>query len=867
MRRYLTLAALLFILPAFAGAQDDDVRFYGPSWADSSGRDGKGGVSITSVGDKHNIVLRKDPCKVKIDSDTNVNHPQWIIFQDNGDGDALSFEYTWITTPTDKFWGKLWAGGGIAFNQSWNAINISEAKYLVMSVKNSHPDHPVDLNLALIGTGDSSTGEVKATEYAVGRKLGRDWTKVMIPLAAIPNISRFNLAATQQIRIGLSGTYPENTKGFIHISNIYFSAANLVTPVDNLGWTEVPGGAMVVWDKDPAETLTGFKVTVDGKEVGAQRPDMRRVKIPAKLLPGKSHVIGVASVREKQVSDFQSVTITLGRNQALSASVLVSGTPGRPISPYIYGFNGWSLDAQSMKKLGATLNRFGGNAATNYNWKDDAMNRGNDWYFLNTAEGKSTATEADKSYYKFTQEAFKAGADAMMTIPIIGWVAKRPVEGGPRLCSYPLSLFPSQEANDNGCGNGYLPGKKEMKDMIWGNDPNYNYIPSTPEFQKEWVQTLVKNFGTASGKGVKFYSMDNETGLWHWNHRDVRPKGVGAEELVELNAKYAAMVKSVDPSAQIVGMVSWGVKELAGSAWDYMPGGPVGYKLGEGGMKDDQKWTDRKAHGNLPQAVYFLKEMKKRSDKAGVRLLDYFDNHGFPEVWGTNAKGEKVNVMGDFAYDPIMTPKQFDAFRIFWDDTFVSPDSWCYAYGNAPDLWTPWVGLIPKLKKYIAENYPGTKLAMTEYYPASKSHYHGGLLQALNLGIFTREGMDMACDWGGVDQVNYVYYGHMLFSNYDGRGTKVLGNYVGSSSSSGDLYSFASKQGTVTRVVLINKNHDADINTTITLPAAATTYSTYVLSETLGKRILEIGAPKEFTASPTLKLKVPAFSALLVVAK
>lgn len=859
---------LLFLaLPAVSAAQDDDVRFFGPSWADSSGRDGKGGVSITTSGDKHNIVLRKDPCKVKIDTDTNVNHPQWIVFQDNGDGDALSFEYTWIATAADKFWARLWAGGGIAFNQSWNAINIAEAKYLVFSVKTNHPG--VDFDVSLTGASEGSeTGPVMISDYAVGKKIGTEWTKVMIPLSAFPSLSKVDLTQVKTIHlVHLAGTYPENSKGFIHFSNIYFSAANLVTPVDNLGWTDVGDGAMVAWDKEDSGTLTGFKVLIDGKEAGSQRPEMRRVKIPAKLLPGKAHVVSVASVKEKQVSDLQSVTITLGRNQTLPATVAVAAALGRPISPYIYGINGWSLDAKGMSKLGATVNRWGGNATTSYNWKEDAMNRGGDWFFLNTAEGKSVDKESDKSYYKFTSESIKGGADVMTTIPIIGWVAKRPPASGARLSSYPLSLFPGQPENDNGCGSGFTSTKRERAYAIWGNDPTLNYIPSTPEFQKGFVQTLVKEFGLASGKGVKFYSMDNEPGLWRWNHRDVRPQGVGMEELVNLNATYAGMVKSVDPSAQVVGMVSWGVMELAGSDWDYMPNGKAGYKLSDSELNDKNKWTDRKAHNVPSQAAYFLQEMKKRSDKAGVRLLDYFDNHGFPEVWGTNAKGEKVNVMGDFPYDPVMTPKQFDAMRIFWDDTFVSQDSWCYAYGNAPELWTPWVGLIPKLKKYIAQYYPGTKLAMTEYYPASKSHFHGGLLQALNLGIFTREGMDLACDWGGVDTVNYVYFGHMLFGNYDGRGSKILGNYVASTSSSGDLYSFASKQGTLNRVVLINKNHDTDLVTTITLPAAVTTYNLYLLSETLGKRILEMGAPKDFTASSTLKLRVPAFSALLVVAK
>jgi hypothetical protein len=289
-----------------------------------------------------------------------------------------------------------------------------------------------------------------------------------------------------------------------------------------------------------------------------------------------------------------------------------------------------------------------------------------------------------------------------------------------------------------------LPDKKGS---IYGNDPNYNYIPSTPEFQKEWVETLVKNFHSASQGGVKFYQMDNEPGLWSWNHRDVRPQGLGYDDMVELNADYAEAVKEADPDAQVIGMTAWGVKELAGSAWDYMPGGKEGYKLGEGAIQGNG-WTDRKAHGDMPQVAYFLREMNKRSQKAGKRLIDYLDDHGFPEVWGKNAQGQSVNVLGDFDYDPVLTPKQFDALRIFYDPTFEDPESWCANASLKPYLFDPFRPLIPNLKKMIAQYYPGTKLSMTEYYPASSHHYHGGLLEIVTLGIFMREGMDLACDWG-----------------------------------------------------------------------------------------------------------------------
>ncbi|HEY5038859.1 MAG TPA: glycoside hydrolase family 44 protein, partial [bacterium] len=344
------------------------------------------------------------------------------------------------------------------------------------------------------------------------------------------------------------------------------------------------------------------------------------------------------------------------------------------------------------------------------------------WVFLNSG-GPMGIAEKDKRYYKFVQDSLSGGAYSIITIPITGWVAKVPPKDGPKFGSFPLSLFPTEAlGSEPGLGSGQTPEGK----LLWGNDPGYNYLPSDPAFQAEWVKTLIQDFGSSAKGGVRFYQMDNEPGLWRWTHRDIRPKGVGYDELADLNATYARTVKQLDPNAKVIGFTAWGVMELAGSNWDYMPGGEKGYQLPDSAMTDALKWTDRKAHGNVPQVVFFLQEMAKRSKKAGMRLIDYLDFHGFPEVWGKDQNGKNVKLItDDIPYDPMVCQKQFDALRIFYDPTFENPDSWCFANGNRPYLWDPFVGIFPKMRKMVAENYPGTKLSMTEYYPSSKSYYHG----------------------------------------------------------------------------------------------------------------------------------------------
>ncbi|HVZ81483.1 MAG TPA: glycoside hydrolase family 44 protein [bacterium] len=862
MRRILFF---VFLTLCSAGTlRADDIQFYSHGWADSSGKNGKGGVSVVCDGDKHNFLFRPDAAKDKIDAKAAADHPDWVI-QDSDltNGNCFSFEFTWVTTPNDKFWGNKWAGGGIAFDNSWNTHDLSAAKFLVLSVRTNAPG--VDFNIGLTGSTDSAqTGNVKLSDFVPGKKLTETWTKAIIPFAAIPGMSGLDLTKVKTLRFDLQGDYPENKLVFVHFDKVYFTDSAMVTPVENLGWIREPGGVELIWDKSNDDGVLSYLVTVDGKVVGrVTGAKKRRVKLVNALFPGTGpHKVGVAADNGKQASTYEEVEIGAATEATASAAVSVSPVPSRSISPYIWGFN--YVDTESLRKMGGTLNRWGGNATTGYNWKDDAENHGSDWFFLNSG-GPVGIAEKDKSYYKFFTDTKAAGADSIITIPITGWVAKVPPPStdGKKFGSYPLSLFPTEApGGEPGLGNGQTADGK----LLWGNDPNYNYLPSDPAFQAQWVKSLIQDFGSSTQGGVKIYQMDNEPGLWRWTHRDIRPKGVGYEELADLNATYAQMVKQTDPNAKVIGMTAWGVMELAGSNWDYMPGGESGYQLPDSAMTDALKWTDRKAHGNVPQVVYFLREMAKRSQKAGVRLIDYIDFHGFPEVWGKDQNGKSIKLMtDDIPYDPVVCEKQFDALRIFWDPTFENPDSWCFSGGNKPYLWDPFVGMLPKMKKIVAENYPGTKISMTEYYPSSKSYYHGGLLEAATLGIFMREGLDLACDWDGSHAGNYVFLAHELYSNYDGNGSKVGGNYLPSASSSPDLYSFAAKDAAKTYVVFVNKNPSTDIATTLYLPAAVSGYHTYTLSKTSGKRLYDSGLVP--AAGSTVKLNIPAFSALLVVAQ
>ena len=114
--------------------------FYDATWADCSGKDGKGGTKITTGLAKNILPLREDGVGKKTKGDASQKaHPDWLLFHslNNGSGKALAFEWKWTTSKDEKFYGSMWAGAGLAFNASWANLNISDAKYLVMYVKAS----------------------------------------------------------------------------------------------------------------------------------------------------------------------------------------------------------------------------------------------------------------------------------------------------------------------------------------------------------------------------------------------------------------------------------------------------------------------------------------------------------------------------------------------------------------------------------------------------------------------------------------------------------------------------------------------------------------------------------------------------------
>lgn len=397
------------------------------------------------------------------------------------------------------------------------------------------------------------------------------------------------------------------------------------------------------------------------------------------------------------------------------------------ISPDIYGMNG--ADPAFAAEIGLPVARWGGNATTRYNFKNHTYNTGSDWYFENIVAGPDNTVEA---FVKTNQDR---GSKQVVTVPMSGWVAKDSPAQHPFACGFPASRFPAQDGFDQwdaGCGNGRLNNAN-----LTGAVPEDTSIPVDASFDGEMVSHLVSRFGTAARGGVSIYELDNEPVLWNSTHRDVHPEAVSYDELGGKSTATAAAIKAADPSAAVLGPSGWGYCEWVASGVDGCAPG-----------------ADAAAHGGLNLSQWFLKNMKDYSDAhGGKRMLNYFDQHYYPQINGGK--------------DPESNAWRLRSTRSLWDPTYVE-ESWIGPTGvNAPPLQ-----FIRKMKEWVAQYYPGTRTAITEYNWGALDDINGALAQADVLGIFGREGLDLATIWGEPQPTQPGAYAFRMYRNYDGAGSR-----------------------------------------------------------------------------------------------
>lgn len=548
-------------------------------------------------------------------------------------------------------------------------------------------------------------------------------------------------------------------------------------------------------------------------------------------------VPAAADNRARPIDASFARTATRGRAQpakaqaaASTARLSVDATASRhPISPLIYGINFAGRTDGLSRAFRVPIDRWGGNATSRYNYTNDTYNTGQDWYYENIVAGRG------ERLTDLINDDRAHGTASLVTVPMVGWVSKDSPSDHPFLCSYPSSSFPGQDSYDPwdaGCGN----GTKNHAATVLTADPTTTSTPVGATFSGSMVSALVAKYGSAAHGGVGFYELDNEPVLWSSTHRDVHPAAVGADELWTKSHATAAAVKAADPSSRVLGPSDWGW-----CAYYYS------------GVDDcGQSTADRDAHGGLPLGAWYLQQFAAADHAGAGRLLDYFDEHFYPQ-----ADGVALSPAGSTATQAL----RLRSTRSLWDPTYRD-ESWIsQANGGQPLAW------IRTMRAWAARYYPGTKTAITEYNFGGLESINGALAQADVLGIFGREGLDLATLWGPTTSSDPWAYAFRMYRNYDGRGHAFGDTAVkATSSGQGRLAIYAATRSTdgALTVMVINKT-SKKISSAVPVKhfRAKGTAQLWRYSGAHKKAIVRLAAVK--LRSGTVKVSYPAASITLIV--
>jgi glycosyl hydrolase family 44/fibronectin type III domain protein len=505
------------------------------------------------------------------------------------------------------------------------------------------------------------------------------------------------------------------------------------------------------------------------------------------------------------------------------------------ISPYIYG-GAFPASTSAITDSGTTVVRWGGNASSTYNWQLHTYNADFDYYFedfnfngIGTTDGSST---------QFITDVKAAGSAPLMTMVMLPWVAQSAEiagSSGNGHWSYSVAKYGSQckvDPYNNDAGNGQ---KADCSTQLTA-DPNDAYYPilddhtqtcsagSNCVYRNDWAAALATAFGSGTCAipyfpltSCHFYDMDNETDIWGGTHIDIHPNPSGYDELANTYLTEATKLKGWDPQAVRLGPVS--------CCWWFYWNGANG--------------NDKSAHAGIDFLPWWLNQVYWQDQIAGVRSLDIFDIHAYPD--GPDTSGYTTAQKQALATS---------IYRDYWDPTYVSPSgtiNQSFTTQIQPNKTIPF--RIPRMRAIVNSIYPGTPLAFTEWSAeiAGSSDFSTALGDADAYGLLGRERVSLATRWGAPSSADPNYQALKLFTNYDGAHhgfgtTSVSATHNGNP----DLFStYAALNSTGTSLTILVLNKDPATSVSVQFTTTGFTPSNFV------SYALSQSSPSAIAASPS----------------
>jgi hypothetical protein len=274
--------------------------------------------------------------------------------------------------------------------------------------------------------------------------------------------------------------------------------------------------------------------------------------------------------------------------------------------------------------------------------------------------------------------------------------------------------------------------------------------------------------------------------------------------------------------------------------------------------------TDATPTGENWFADMYLQALSTASATYGRPLVDVYDFHWYPEVYGSDRiVSLTASTLADSDMQLIV-----QAPRNLWDTTYTDPNNanpWVdEALGDAPCY------ILGRLQAKIAAEFPSMKLAISEYEPGGQNNIAGTVAQADELGVFAMEGVFAGMFWPPGGTYDYNLAGFRAFRNFDGAGSNFGNTLVQSTSSNpGSVMVYVSTDSTTAgRVVMVvinraNTTQVAAING-LSLSGTASMYqmtaATASTQSTAGNPVTPVSIGTMPVSGSYLTLTLPAYS-------
>jgi hypothetical protein len=267
--------------------------------------------------------------------------------------------------------------------------------------------------------------------------------------------------------------------------------------------------------------------------------------------------------------------------------------------------------------------------------------------------------------------------------------------------------------------------------------------------------------------------------------------------------------------------------------------------------------SDYRSHNRTYYYPWLLQQLAAYKQTNGTPLLDILTVHCY-------------NAIPDGSDDsPAAQQTRNRETRILWDPAFSDP-SWYGDIGINGRI----LAWIPTLKAMVKQYYPGLQIGCTEYNWGDEANLNGATTQADVLGIYGREGLDLATRWTVAKNTNTTppayYVTHLasqIYRNYDGNNSGFGDTSVSAAVANPDnLSAFAAVRSSdhALTVMVINKQQGST-PVTVDLPhftaaGPAQTWQIHSKSQTSIERI-----PDTPVAGNVATLTVPPQSITLLV--